>query len=72
MSPQPREALQQFIAALERHFEAMSSRHGGSNAAVEHSYEVLKEAFLDYEEAVDQSFEEWLPFELADNEEELD
>ena len=72
MSPQPREALQQFIAALERHYEAMSSRHGGSNAAVEHAYEVLKDAFLDYEEAVDQSFEEWLPFELADNEEELD
>lgn len=72
MSRQPREALQQFIAAIERHFEAMSSRHGGSDAAVNHAYEALKDAFLDYEEAVDETFEEWLPFELADNEEEID
>ena len=72
MSPQPREALQQFIAALERHFEAMASRQGGSSAAVDQAYETLKDAFLDYEEAVDQAYEEWLPFELADNEEELD
>jgi hypothetical protein len=33
---------------------------------------VLKDSFLDYEEAVDERFEEWLPFELADNEEESD
>ena len=72
MERQPREALAQFIAALERHFEAMSSRHPGSDNNVNHAYEALKEAFLDYEEAVDVSFEEWLPFELADNEEELD
>ncbi|MFM6962664.1 MAG: hypothetical protein ACKOWJ_00100 [Micrococcales bacterium] len=72
MNRQPREALAQFVAALERHFEAMSMKHGGSTAAVEHAYEALKDAFLDYEEAVDEAFEEWLPFELADNEEEAE
>lgn len=72
MAKEPRLALAQLIAALERHFEAMSSRRSGDDPAIEHAYEVLKEAFLDYEEAVDVQFEEWLPFELADNEEESD
>lgn len=72
MAKEPRIALQQLIAALERHFEAMSSKRNDDDPAVEHAYEVLKEAFLDYEETVDEKFEEWLPFELADNEEESD
>ena len=72
MATEPRIALQQFIAALERHFEAMASRRGDADPAVDHAYEVLKDAFLDYEEAVDEKYEEWLPFELADNEEDAD
>jgi hypothetical protein len=72
MANEPRLALQQFIAALERHFEAMSTRRSDEDPAVGHAYEVLKDAFLDYEEAVDVKFEEWLPFELADNEEDAD
>ena len=50
----------------------MSSKRSEEDPAVQHAYEVLKEAFLDYEESVDLKFEEWLPFELADNEEESD
>lgn len=72
MAKEPRIALQQLIAALERHFEAMSSKRSDEDQAVDHAYEVLKESFLDYEESVDEKFEEWLPFELADNEEESD
>ncbi len=72
MATEPRLALQQLIAALERHFEAMSSKRSDEDPAVSHAYEVLKDSFLDYEEAVDERFEEWLPFELADNEEDSD
>jgi hypothetical protein len=72
MSKEPRIALQQLIAALERHLEAMASKRRDDDPAVEQAYEVLKDAFLDYEESVDEKFEEWLPFELADNEEEID
>ena len=50
----------------------MSSKRSEEDPAVQHAYEVLKDAFLDYEESVDLKFEEWLPFELADNEEETD
>jgi hypothetical protein len=55
MATDPRLALQQLIAALERHFEAMSSKRSEDDP-----------------ESVDEKFEEWLPFELADNEEESD
>lgn len=72
MATEPRLALQQLIAALERHFEAMSSKRSEDDPAVTQAYEVLKDSYLDYEEAVDERFEEWLPFELADNEEESD
>lgn len=67
MAQEPRIALQQFIAALERHFEAMSSKHGNDDPAVSQTYYKLEEAFLDYEEAVEDKFEELLPFELPDD-----
>lgn len=70
MAQEPRFALQQFIAALERHFEAMASKHSNSDPAVSQSYYQLEDAFLDYEEAVGEKFEEILPFELADDQNE--
>jgi hypothetical protein len=67
MAQDPRLALQQFIAALERHFEAMTSRHGSDDPAVNQTYLQLEDAFLNYEEAVEEKFEELLPFELAED-----
>lgn len=67
MATEPRLALQQFIAALERHHEAVSMRRSDDDPAVEHAYTLLKNAFLDYEEALESSFGEWLPFEEADD-----
>lgn len=67
MAQEPRIALQQFIAALERHFEAMTSRHGNDDPAVAQTYYQLEDAFLNYEESVGEKFEELLPFELADD-----
>jgi hypothetical protein len=68
MAQEPRIALQQFIAALERHFEAVSSKHGSADPAVSQTYYKLEDAFLDYEESLGEKFEEILPFELADDE----
>jgi hypothetical protein len=70
MAQEPRIALQQFIAALERHFEAMTSKHGNSDPAVLQTYDQLEDAFLDYEEAIGEKYEEFLPFELADDQSE--
>ena len=67
MSKDARQALQQFIGAVERHLEAVSSSRGDGDPAVEHAYERLKDAFLDYEEALDEQYSEYLPFELAED-----
>lgn len=67
MAQEPRIALQQFIAALERHFEAMTSKHANDDPAVTQTYYQLEDAFLNYEESVGEKFEELLPFELADD-----
>lgn len=68
MAKDPRHSLQQFIGALERHLEAVSGRRGDDDPAVVHAYERLLEAFLDYEETLDESFSEYLPFEQAEDE----
>ena len=66
MAQDPRIALQQFIASLERHFETVSSSHGSENPAIEQAYYQLEDAFLNYEEALSDKFGEFLPIELAE------
>ncbi|MDE2386110.1 MAG: hypothetical protein KGL77_00220 [Actinomycetales bacterium] len=65
----PRMALNQFTAALERHFEAVATRRGAEDPNVESAYEQLLDAFLDYEEALSEKYEEYLPFVQEDFEE---
>jgi hypothetical protein len=69
MALDTRLALQKFIAALERHHEAVASRRQEEDPAVENAYELLKNAFLDYEEALEVAHGEWLPFEEAEDSE---
>ena len=69
MATEPRLALQQFIAALERHHEAVTMRRSDDDPAVQNAYSVLQNAFLDYEEALESAVGEWLPFEEADDSE---
>ena len=68
MAQDARIALQQFIASLERHFEAISSRRGAEDPAVEQAYFQVEDAFLNYEEALSEKFEEYLPISLAEDE----
>jgi hypothetical protein len=69
MTQDSRLALQQLIAAFERHFEAVSARRGPGDAAVENAYFDLAKAFEAYEYVLDSDFEELLPIMLADDEE---
>ncbi|MEY3473361.1 MAG: hypothetical protein RL389_719 [Actinomycetota bacterium] len=66
MAKDSRVALQHFIAALENHLSAVSLRRGEQDANVERAYLLLQDAFLDYEESLQDSFEELLPFELVE------
>jgi len=67
MAQDARNTLNSLVAALERHYEAMSSGRGSDDPAVIATYEHLKTAFLDYEEAVSDQFGEILPMELAED-----
>lgn len=66
MAQDPRLALRQFIAALERHFEAVATRRNPEDPAVEQAYFNLEDAFLGYEESLGEAFEEYLPIALAE------
>jgi hypothetical protein len=68
MAQDSRTALSKFIAALERHLEAVSTGRGVDDPAVASAYEHLKAAFLDYEEALSDQHGEFLPMELAEDE----
>jgi hypothetical protein len=69
MAHEARNTLNSLVAALERHYEAISSGRGGEDPAVVATYEHLKTAFLDYEEAISDEYGEVLPMELAEDDE---
>ncbi len=69
MAKDARMTLNSLVAALERHYEAISSGRGSDDPAVVATYEHLKSAFMDYEEALSDQFGEILPMELAEDDE---
>lgn len=66
MATDPRAALTQFIAALEKHFEAVASQRGAGDSSVERAYDQLEDAFANYEEALSEEYGEYLPIAIAD------
>ena len=67
MATDPRNALTQLIASLEKHYEAASSKRGEEDSSVEQAYYQLEDAFLNYEEALSTEHGEFLPFTLAED-----
>lgn len=72
MTADPRAALDRFVAALEEHFHAVSTRRGEEDPAVDDAYEVLADAFEVYEDALAKVYTEVTPFFLDDFDEEED
>lgn len=72
MSADPRAALAQFISALERHFEACSSRHGEDDPTVVAAYEDLVDAFEAYDGALYDATGEMTPFDIYGDDDEGD
>jgi hypothetical protein len=68
MATDPRNALTQLIASLEKHFEAVSARRGEQDSSVEQAYFQVEDAFLNYEEALNSEYGEYLPISLAEDE----
>ncbi|PRZ03426.1 hypothetical protein BCE75_11325 [Isoptericola sp. CG 20/1183] len=67
MTADPRAALDRFVAALEGHYHAVSSRRSEEDPAVDDAYEVLADAFEVYEDALAQVYTEVTPFYLDDD-----
>ena len=67
MTTDPRITLSQLIAALEKHYEAVSSKRGEEDSSVEQAYYQLEDAFLNYEEALGSELGEFLPFTLVED-----
>jgi hypothetical protein len=63
----PAQALAQLIATLQKHFEAVTAKRGEEDSSVEQAYYQLEDAFLNYEEALGESYGEYLPISLAED-----
>ena len=70
MTADPRAALDRFVAALEGHYHAVSTRRGEDDPAVDDAYEVLADAFEVYEDSLAKVFSEVTPFFLDDGDDE--
>ena len=66
MHEDPAVALQRLVSALERPLDASATRREGNDEALNLAYDQLEEAFLGYEEALQQTYGEYLPFEQAE------
>lgn len=66
MTADPRAALSAFVAALQTHLETAAVRRGKDDPAVVAAYERIAEAFVNYEEALDDAYGEVTPLELFD------
>jgi hypothetical protein len=67
MADDPRAALDQLIAALERHYAAASTRRSELDPAVVEAYDALAAAFERYDEALFTAYDEVTPFVLSDD-----
>ncbi|WP_273651283.1 primosomal protein [Cellulomonas fimi] len=70
MTVDPRAALDRLIAALEAHYNAVVSRKGEDDPAVDDAYDVLADAFEVYDDALGTVHGEATPFYLAEEEDE--
>ncbi|MDC7121340.1 primosomal protein [Cellulomonas fimi] len=72
MTVDPRAALDRLIAALEAHYNAVVSRKGEDDPAVDDAYDVLADAFEVYDDALGTVHGEATPFYLAEEEDDED
>ena len=72
MTAEPRAALDRLVAALEAHFEAISTRRSDDDPRVDDAYDVLADAFEVYDDALAQVYGEITPFVLEEEDDDED
>ncbi|MGB3257252.1 MAG: primosomal protein [Ornithinimicrobium sp.] len=64
MTRHPRAALNEFVAALERHLEMAADRRGKDDPAVVAAYQRIANAFVDYDDALLDAYGEVTPLDV--------
>lgn len=64
MTLDPRTALNDLVAALERHLELAADRRGKDDPAVVAAYQRIANAFVDYDDALLDAYDEVTPLDV--------
>lgn len=68
MSKDPRVALSVLVTALEEHLSLLSNRRGPEDPNVVTAYFAIADAFENYEDALDEVYDEGTPLEVFSEE----
>lgn len=68
MSTDPRVALSVLISCLEEHLSAVAAKRGTADASISSAFLAVADAYEEYEDALYESYEEFLPLTVADEE----
>jgi hypothetical protein len=71
MNADPRAALANLTASLERHLEASASRRGENDPTVVAAYQAVADAFDQYDDALLEAYGEVTPLEIYSGEDDL-
>ncbi len=64
MTLDPRAALNELVAALERHLEMAADRRGKDDPQVIAAYQRIANAFVDYDDALLEAYDEVTPLDV--------
>ncbi|MDO5743782.1 MAG: hypothetical protein Q4P23_04880 [Micrococcaceae bacterium] len=67
MSTDPRVALSVLISCLEEHLSAVAAKRGTADASISSAFLAVADAYEEYEDALYESYEEFLPLTVADD-----
>ena len=68
MSTDPRVALSVLVGCLEEHLAAVAAKRGADDAALSSAFLAVADAFEEYEDALYEAYEEFLPLSVVDEE----
>ena len=66
MSTDPRVALSVLIGCLEEHLSAVAAKRGAQDASISSAFLAVADAFEEYEDALYESYEEFLPLSVVE------
>ncbi|MDQ0093521.1 hypothetical protein [Paeniglutamicibacter psychrophenolicus] len=72
MSTDPRVALSVLISCLEEHLSAVAAKRGAQDASISAAFLAVADAYEEYEDALYESYEEFLPLTVVDEDDDND